>query len=112
MASVLVVLGHAGVVRLVDTGPQSVLEPLAVVLAMLSTSLIWFAVGSHRVRLALWHQDDDAPVEIVSWGAYRHVRHPFYSFYSAFLLAFAAALAGRRPPARWRPWWRVSCASR
>lgn len=67
----------------------------AVVLSSASIALIAMTVGVHRVRLALWHQDDDAPVELVTRGPYARVRHPFYS---AFLLAFfAAAIAFPHP---------------
>jgi protein-S-isoprenylcysteine O-methyltransferase Ste14 len=38
--------------------------------------------------VALWHQRDDAPQHIVTWGAYRRIRHPFYA---AFLLILAGA---------------------
>jgi protein-S-isoprenylcysteine O-methyltransferase Ste14 len=61
---------------------------VGVVLDALSIYLIGFTMGSHRIPLALWHQDDDAPVEIVTWGPYGLVRHPFYS---SFLAAFVAA---------------------
>lgn len=39
-----------------------------------------------KYRLALWHQNNDDPQHLVTHGAYRHIRHPFYS---AFLLAQA-----------------------
>lgn len=58
-------------------------------LSALSVYLIGFTMGAHRIPLALWHQDDDAPAEIVTWGPYGVVRHPFYS---SFLAAFAAAV--------------------
>ena len=45
------------------------------------------AVGANRIPLALWHQEDDAPAEIVTWGPYAFVRHPFYT-------AFLTSLAG------------------
>lgn len=45
---------------------------------------------SHRVPLALWHQDNDAPQQLVTWGPYARIRHPFYT---SFILAFAAAVA-------------------
>ena len=64
-------------------------ESLAVPFACASIALIAYTVGSHRVPLALWHQDDDAPRSIVTHGAYKYVRHPFYS---AFLLALAGTL--------------------
>lgn len=66
----------------------------AVPLAAASIGLIGATVGCHRVPLALWHQreDADAPQEIVTWGPYRWVRHPFYT---AFLIGLAAGvLAG------------------
>ncbi|MEE8306434.1 MAG: isoprenylcysteine carboxylmethyltransferase family protein, partial [Gammaproteobacteria bacterium] len=37
--------------------------------------------------IALWHQNNDSPQHVVTEGAYRLARHPFYS---AFLLAFFA----------------------
>jgi len=66
------------------------LELAAVPLAAASIALIAFAAGAHQVRIALWHQDADAPEQLVTWGPYRWVRHPFYA---AFLLALAAAAA-------------------
>jgi steroid 5-alpha reductase family enzyme len=50
-----------------------------------------YTLGSHRVPLPMWHQQNDIPHEIVTWGAYRYIRHPFYSsyflYYSGLLLA-------------------------
>jgi protein-S-isoprenylcysteine O-methyltransferase Ste14 len=70
--------------------PWGWLPYLGVGLALVSVHLVGLAVGANRVPLCLWHQDDDAPVEIVTWGPYAWVRHPFYA---AFLAAFAAAVA-------------------
>ena len=53
-----------------------------------SIALISFTLGCHRIPIALWHQTNDAPQQIVTWGAYKYVRHPFYT---AFLLAFLGA---------------------
>lgn len=61
----------------------------AAVLHAVSIALMALTVGSHRVPLALWHQDNDAPVELVTWGPYRLVRHPFYA---AFVVCMAATL--------------------
>ncbi len=72
------------------------LQGSATLSSVLSIALIALTVGSHRVPLALWHQDNDAPVELVTWGPYRHVRHPFYS---SFLLAFLAAVLAFPHPA-------------
>ena len=77
-------------------GRMEVLHPIfvmdtnliAVPLAAISVGLIAMTVGSHRIPLALWHQDNDAPEELVTWGAYAKVRHPFYT---SFILAFAAS---------------------
>jgi protein-S-isoprenylcysteine O-methyltransferase Ste14 len=54
-----------------------------------SIALIAFTLGTHRTRIALWHQRNDAPESIVTYGAYRWIRHPFYS---AFLLGLLGAL--------------------
>lgn len=62
--------------------------PAAVLCVFGSATLVTLTVGSHRVPVALWHQRDDAPDHLVTWGAYRHIRHPFYT---AFLFAFLGA---------------------
>lgn len=58
--------------------PDAPFAGAAVVLVLISMTLIGWTVGSHRVPLALWHQDNDAPVQVVNWGPYKYVRHPFY----------------------------------
>ena len=60
----------------------------AVVLNAASIALIGLTIGTNRVPLSLWHQKDDAPQNIVTFGSYRYIRHPFYS---SFLLALVAA---------------------
>jgi protein-S-isoprenylcysteine O-methyltransferase Ste14 len=65
------------------------LEVASVVFSTLSIALISLTLGTHRIPIALWHQNNDAPRNIVTWGAYAHIRHPFYA---SFLLAFLAAL--------------------
>ncbi len=72
----------------------TVAATVAIPLASVSIALIGYTVGSHRVPLALWHQDGEAdrPAEIVTWGPYRWVRHPFYT---AFLVGLVGGfLAG------------------
>ena len=61
------------------------------VLSAISIGLIAMTMGSHRIPLALWHQNpqDDAPSTIVTWGSYKYIRHPFYT---AFILAFIACI--------------------
>ena len=71
------------------TPAGALLSALAVPLHAGSISLIAFTLGTHRRRIALWHQDNDAPESIVTYGAYARVRHPFYA---AFLLALLGAL--------------------
>jgi protein-S-isoprenylcysteine O-methyltransferase Ste14 len=66
---------------------HELLANLGVVLSAISFLLIGLAMGANRIPLARWHQSDDAPVEIVSWGPYAWVRHPFYT---SFLAALAA----------------------
>lgn len=61
-----------------------------------SIALIAMTIGTHRVPISLWHQTNDAPVSIVTYGPYAHVRHPFYS---AFILCQLAALAAFVHPA-------------
>jgi len=85
-APLVVLAATAGIV----TPVTHRLELAAVPLAGLSMSLMAYAAGVHQVRIALWHQDADAPQQIVTWGPYRWVRHPFYA---AFLLALAGAVA-------------------
>jgi protein-S-isoprenylcysteine O-methyltransferase Ste14 len=57
--------------------------------ALGSIALISWAGRSHRARLALWHQEDDGPAELVTWGPYRKIRHPLYA---AFLMTLVACL--------------------
>lgn len=65
------------------------LQMLAVVFNVCSIALISFTLGTHRIPIALWHQNNDAPKNIVTWGAYGHIRHPFYA---SFLLFFIGGL--------------------
>jgi protein-S-isoprenylcysteine O-methyltransferase Ste14 len=82
-----VALSFGGVVPVVETDVSRALSVVAVVLAMASLALITFSLGTHRIPLALWHQDNDEPAEIVTWGAYRAIRHPFYTAFILMLLA-------------------------
>ena len=62
---------------------------VASLLFALSVGLIAMSLGSHDQPIAQWHQDDDDPEQLVTYGAYERIRHPFYT---AFLLAFAGAV--------------------
>jgi protein-S-isoprenylcysteine O-methyltransferase Ste14 len=61
----------------------------AVVLSAGSIALLFYTWGTHRLRIALYHQPGDAPEEIVTYGAYRRIRHPFYTSY---LMMYTAAV--------------------
>ncbi len=92
IAPIVLLLGRLDILALtLDPGVDGAAVPqiLATLLSATSIGLIAMTVGAHRVPLALWHQDNDAPVELVTWGPYRHIRHPFYS---SFLLAFLAGV--------------------
>jgi protein-S-isoprenylcysteine O-methyltransferase Ste14 len=65
------------------------LEVISASLSVASISLMCFTIGTHRRPLALWHQANDAPVEIVTYGAYKYIRHPFYA---SFILVLAATV--------------------
>ena len=86
----LLVAGFFGVLPLsyvfaaVYPGQQIVPIPFAIG----SIALIFLTLGTHHTRISLWHQSNDAPAGVVTSGAYRYIRHPFYT---SFLVAFAAA---------------------
>lgn len=63
----------------------------AAVLVSAALLLYGCALGSHRARIPMWHQNADSPQQIVSWGVYGLVRHPFYTSY--LLLMPACCLA-------------------
>lgn len=84
VAPLVVLAAAAGVVLPATHGLELGAAPLAVA----SIALIGAAARAHPVRIALWHQHGDAPVQLVTWGPYRWVRHPFYA---AFLLALTGA---------------------
>lgn len=65
------------------------LEIAAVPFSIASIGLISFTLGTHRVPVSLWHQDNDGPGHLVTFGAYARIRHPFYA---SFLLALLGAL--------------------
>lgn len=66
-----------------------VFELISVPFSVASIAMIFLTLGTHRIPIALWHQDNDAPKHIVTYGAYRWIRHPFYA---SFLLALLGAL--------------------
>lgn len=75
-------------------------EGLVVLMTAFSVGMISYTMGTHRIPLALWHQNNDAPANIVTWGAYKYVRHPFYTSFittqiaSIILLPHWSTIAG------------------
>ena len=91
-AAAVLVMSYLGLIKpgITNTGlPLQWSETVAVMLSVASITLIAFTLGTHNRRIALWHQTNDAPEHIVTHGAYRYVRHPFYS---AFLMALLALI--------------------
>jgi protein-S-isoprenylcysteine O-methyltransferase Ste14 len=70
-------------------GSREVLEVMSIPFSVASIALIFYTLGTHRIPISLWHQENDAPVHIVTYGAYSRIRHPFYaSFILGLLGAF------------------------
>ncbi|MCP5245546.1 MAG: isoprenylcysteine carboxylmethyltransferase family protein [Burkholderiales bacterium] len=69
----------------------TIMAATGTVFCCVSIAIISMTIGTHRVPLALWHQehDNDKPQNIVTWGSYKYIRHPFYS---AFIIAFIGAV--------------------
>jgi protein-S-isoprenylcysteine O-methyltransferase Ste14 len=83
------VLGGAGVLDpWLDGALAELLVLVSVGGSVGAVGLIGVTAGVHRVPLHLWHQDGDDPVEIVDWGPYGAIRHPFYA---AFLLILVSS---------------------
>lgn len=81
-------LGMVGVLTgglqpLVDpgTGAGGAMAVASVLVVAGSLGLGGLTLGTHRRRLALWHQHDDHPEHVVTRGPYAVVRHPFYTSY-------------------------------
>lgn len=72
-----------------------VLEIAGMLVIVGAIALIAATIATHRIPLALWHQDGEqnAPVHIVTYGPYGLVRHPFYV--SFILLLAGSALIAR-----------------
>jgi len=92
-------LFQAGLVRpLVALDSATYLGMSIVAQVLVSGALLLYgcSLGSHRARIPMWHQDADSPTQIVTWGVYGHVRHPFYTSY--LLLMPACCLASPSLP--------------
>lgn len=93
-----VVLTWSGITpQLLPSGDivATVLEIAGMLVIVGAIALIAATIATHRVPLALWHQDGEqnAPVHIVTYGPYGLVRHPFYV--SFILLLAGTALIAR-----------------
>jgi protein-S-isoprenylcysteine O-methyltransferase Ste14 len=71
------------------TPAYEIVRAVATALCVVAIALYMLTLGTHRVALPGWHQPHDKPSELVTWGPYRRIRHPFYSSYVVF---FAASL--------------------
>jgi len=69
-----------------DSRLQATAQLLSVPLSGLSIFLMALTMGTHKIPIALWHQSDDAPQSIVTWGPYARLRHPFYASFLCVLL--------------------------
>jgi protein-S-isoprenylcysteine O-methyltransferase Ste14 len=89
-APLLLLIAAFGVYHpLTPHGWQTGLGIASVILTLAAVGLMFFTLGTHRVPLALFHQQDDAPVHIVTYGAYSRIRHPFYA---SFLLGLTSTV--------------------
>ena len=80
VAPAFMLAGALGYVKPFSAGTpyEAWLDGISVPFAAASIALQCVTIAIHRVPLSLWHQNDDAPKEIVTWGPYGVVRHPFY----------------------------------
>lgn len=95
IAVALLATGHLGPIWTSGRLAEG-LAAVGCVFAAGSCALIGLTLGTHRVPLALWHQANDAPKSIVTFGAYKRIRHPFYS---SFLLCLSGAVLAFPHPA-------------
>jgi protein-S-isoprenylcysteine O-methyltransferase Ste14 len=92
IAPYLLVAGYLGwLTPFAPFGPGAArwLDAISVLFGAAAIALEFATVSAHRTPLALWHQRNDAPKEIVTWGPYGRVRHPFYA---SFLLLMVGTL--------------------
>ncbi len=73
----------------------TVLDIAGMLLVVGAIAMMTATMATNRVPLALWHQDggQNQPKQIVTYGPYRWVRHPFYV--SFIILTIGSALIGR-----------------
>jgi protein-S-isoprenylcysteine O-methyltransferase Ste14 len=89
---IILILGHLKIISPILLYSEKINEVLllaAPLLYILSLITMALTLGTHRIPLALWHQDNDAPKSIITFGAYAKFRHPFYT---SFILALIAGV--------------------
>ncbi len=67
------------------------LQLVAVIISCVSIVLLGMAIGTHRIPIHMFHDQEDQKgitSHLVTYGPYRYIRHPIYSSY---LLALFAA---------------------
>lgn len=90
----MLALAHFGILPplLLPDNPVSVaLQLVAVIVSCVSIVLLGMAIGTHRIPIHMFHDQDDqkgVTSHLVTYGPYRYIRHPIYS---AYLLALFAA---------------------
>jgi protein-S-isoprenylcysteine O-methyltransferase Ste14 len=87
---VVLSVGLDRIAPMVDLGspPWHWISMLSAAPALICILLLVATVSTHQSAPALWHQEDDEPLRVVSTGPYKRIRHPFYC---AFILAFLGA---------------------
>lgn len=93
-----VILAWAGVTPRLLGGANAAavsLDVVGMLLVVAAIAMMVATMATNRVPLALWHQEGEqnAPKQIVTFGPYRFVRHPFYV--SFILLTLGAAFITR-----------------
>jgi protein-S-isoprenylcysteine O-methyltransferase Ste14 len=70
---------------------SAVLPVASLVLSGAAARLLRRALSSHANPPALWHQQDDVPMHLVTDLAYARIRHPLYASFLLTLVACALA---------------------
>ncbi|MBV1871800.1 MAG: isoprenylcysteine carboxylmethyltransferase family protein [Gammaproteobacteria bacterium] len=85
----IMVLSYLGTIKTPfdSTSPLSqILASVGALLCCLAILIFGITIGTHREPIPMWHQEKDKPNTVVTWGAYRYVRHPFYSSYFIYFI--------------------------
>jgi protein-S-isoprenylcysteine O-methyltransferase Ste14 len=87
----IIILGYLGKLTTfaIPAETLSIMQSVSTIFYIASLCIMSLTLGTHRIPLALWHQDNDAPKSIITFGAYAKFRHPFYT---SFILALTGGL--------------------